>query len=169
LFEYRPLTPHDQWFVWEMLYEAIYALPGAARPPRSILDLPEISRYAEGWGRPGDFGFAAVQGDTPAGAAWLRLFAVESPGYGFVAAEIPELSIAVLPGWRGQGIGTQLLKRLAAWRVADGSPPYPAVSLSVAAANPAVRLYTRAGFKILREEGDSLVMVCRQFFDHDHS
>ena len=30
-------------------------------------------------------------------------------GYGYVADDVPELTMAVVPGWRGHGIGGELL------------------------------------------------------------
>ena len=66
------------------------------------------------------------------------------PGYGFVDDATPEVSIGVLEAWRGQGIGEQLLRRLAqdAWRTG-----LLALCLSVERQNPAVRLYERCGFE----------------------
>jgi ribosomal-protein-alanine N-acetyltransferase len=45
----------------------------------------------------------------PIGAAWLRLWSKDEQGYGFVDVHTPELSMAVRPEFRGQGIGTLLL------------------------------------------------------------
>jgi len=58
-----------------------------------------------------------------------------------VDARTPELSVAVLPGHRGLGIGTRL--------VAELLQSVDAVSLSCDPANPARRLYVRLGFKTL--------------------
>jgi GNAT superfamily N-acetyltransferase len=63
--------------------------------------------------------------------------------------------MAVLPEYRGQGVGTRLLGELL--RLADGR--YGAVSLSVSAENPAVRLYRRWGFREAGNSGSSLTMV----------
>ncbi len=43
------------------------------------------------------------------GAAWLRLFPASDPVYGFVDALTPKLSVAILPQYRGRGIGSRLL------------------------------------------------------------
>jgi hypothetical protein len=69
-----------------------------------FMSTPELSRYLEGWPRAGDFGVVAetVNGIS-VGAAWCRIFAVEDAGYGFVAPEVPELTIGVLPGHRSTG------------------------------------------------------------------
>ena len=160
---YRPLTPHDQSVVWDMLYHAIYIPSGGTYPARSILEDPEIAHYAADFGRPGDLGFLASSGELPVGAAWLRLFPPDDPGYGFVAPDMPEISLAVVPGWRGQGIGTRLLGLL----LTAAELSHPAVSLSVVAANPAVRLYRRTGFVTLRHDGDSLAMIRK--FAHDEN
>jgi len=93
----------------------------------------EAEKYVEGWGRDGDLGVVCDEG-----AAWVRLFAEEDHGYGFVAPHVPELSIGVAKGARGRGVGTALLGHLL--------PRLDAVSLSVETDNPAVRLYERFGF-----------------------
>ena len=103
---------------------------------------PAIARYVEGWGtRPGDSGLLAIVDDVPVGAAWLRYFPASNPGYGFVDERTPELSVAVLPAWRGQGIGSHLIEHLL--------PGLPAISLSCDPANPAWHLYLRLGFEPL--------------------
>lgn len=152
----RPLTAADGPVVRALLYHAIF-LP-AGQPPLdpAIVDLPEIARYAAAWGREGDGGFAAeAPGQAePLGAVWLRLWPDDGRGYGFVAADIPELSIAVLPGQRGQGLGTRLLEAaLAAARVR-----WRGVSLSVAPDNPALRLYQRFGFRVVGGHAGALIM-----------
>jgi GNAT superfamily N-acetyltransferase len=140
-----------------MLYHALYVPPGAAPLPRKIVQRPELARYVTGWGREHDMGFAALDATTgqAAGAAWIRLLSGENRGYGYVDDATPELSIAVLPAWRGQGIGAALLGRL----VQAAQPHYRALSLSVAVDNPAVRLYSRLGFRVVRSDGASLIML----------
>lgn len=155
----RPITPADQDFLWEMLYQAIYVPPGSPAPPREIIRQPELAHYVQDWPQPGDLGLIAVAASTgkPLGAAWLRLFTLEEPGYGFVAEDIPELSIALLPDCRGQGVGTALLEGL----LAAARGRYVAVSLSVSADNPAAKLYRRLGFEVYEQVGDSLTMVLK--------
>ena len=157
-FTLKPLADGDEPFLWEMLYQAIYVPEGQPPPARSILQEPALAKYVEGWGRqPGDLGIMALEDETtaPAGAAWLRLFSASNPGYGFVDERTPELSIAVLPEYRGQGLGTRLLEALTL--AARGH--YRAVSLSVSRGNPAERLYRRAGFEVAAEGELSITMV----------
>ena len=165
----RPITQNDRHFLREMLYQAIHVSEGAAPPSRDVLNRPEIRRYLEDWGRPHDLGFVAVDPGTsdPVGAAWLRLLIGDRKGYGYVDDETPELTVAVVPEFRGQGVGTRLLIHL----IETTQPLHSSLSLSVSPDNPAVRLYTRLGFDAVGTCGTSLVMRRRsasvtKFPDH---
>ena len=127
------------------------------RPPTTSAPSPNSAHYVAGWPRPGDRGVVAEAGQ-PVGAAWLRTFSPEDPGYGFVEAAVPELSVGVVPGWRGRGVGTRLLEALLAQARAQG---LAAVSLSVEPDNPALRLYERFGFVAVGDVGGSLTMLLR--------
>ena len=131
--EIRALCAADEWFLWEMLYLALYVPPGQPPFPREILQRPEICRYVEGWGCPFDLGYLALDHGRPIGAAWLRLLRGELRGYGYLDETTPELSIAILPAYRGQGIGARLMTRL----LKTAHRRYRAVCLSVLAKNPA--------------------------------
>ena len=82
------------------------------------------------------------------------MFQGDSRGYGYVADDVPELSMAILPDYRGQGIGTQLISHMLDYTKGK----YASVSLSVSPNNPARRLYERFGFKLVGTEGTSIVM-----------
>ena len=155
----RRLSPSDQPFLWEMLYQSLYVPEGSPRFPRDVVNQPEIAKYVRAWGRGGDMGFVAVDVNSgePIGAAWLRLLKGDERGYGYVNDETPELGMAVLPAYRGRGIGSDLLGRL----LESAGAVYRSVCLSVSAGNPAVRLYERAGFEVVCECGASLTMVKR--------
>jgi len=150
------LSEADQELLFELRYQAIWVAPGEAPPSRAVLDEPGIRRGVEGFGRPGDVGYKAVEeGSGEAlGGVWMRLFsAAEAPG-GFVDETIPVLGIAVLPGWRGQGIGTALMRRLL-----EGPAERAPISLNVAKGNSAQRLYERMGFVVVEDTGASHTMV----------
>jgi ribosomal protein S18 acetylase RimI-like enzyme len=108
----------------------------------SVQQQPYLARYASNWGRVGDVGYVAFSDLNPIGAAWLRLWLGKDKGFGYVKDEIPELAIAVVPDYRGQGIGTNLLTQI----LAAAEMTYPSISLSVRADNPVLRLYERTGF-----------------------
>jgi len=154
----RPITPADEPFLWEALYHAIYVAPGDAPPERDVVKRPELARYVRDWGDVNDLGFIAVaEGNgQPIGAAWIRLLALagENRSYGYTGDTTSELSVVVLPEYRGRGIGTRLLAHL----LQAVSVHHRSVSLSVEAGNPASRLYRRLGFEIVRTSGTSLVM-----------
>lgn len=144
----RPATSADEPFLWDMLYESLFTPPGAARPPRTALDEPQLAAYVTGFGtRPGDSGFVAEDAaGTPVGAVWARLRPAAQPGYGFVDADTPEVAIAIVAGQRGTGLGTRLVRAIQADR--------GRLSLSVDARNPAKRLYEREGFvAVTRDPG----------------
>ena len=129
-------------------------------PVRSIDDImsaPAIAHYVAGWPRPGDAGVIA-EADRPVGAAWWRCFDADDPGYGFVDAAIPEVSIGVLDGWRRQGVGQALMTALIA---AAQACDLGGLSLSVEADNSAVRLYGQLGFDCVGVSGSSLTMLLR--------
>lgn len=79
-------------------------------------------------------------------------------GYGWVAADIPELSIAVLPDHQGQGIGGMLLDVVCTLAKMSG---FQAVSLSVEDGNGAARLYHDHGFVSVGRNADSDILVRR--------
>jgi GNAT superfamily N-acetyltransferase len=131
-----------------MLHHAYYWRegPGAAEP---------VARYVANWGRPGDAAVIAIEDYRRVGAAWYRLFAADDRGFGFVDADTPEVSIAVVPSMRGRGVGSRLLEALLKRARAEG---FHALSLSVERDNPSRKLYERHGFRPVREEGDTVVM-----------
>lgn len=153
--EIRALTKADEPFLWDMLYQAIYIPKGQSPPPKEVVYQPSLACYVQDWGREGDCGFLASDANgQPVGAIWLRLAQEDCHGYGYVDDNTPELSMALLPDFRGKGIGTQLFERLFT------SPCiHPRVSLSVSAKNPARRLYERVGFVEVAQSGDSLTMI----------
>lgn len=142
----RPSESVDLPFLFDMLWEAAAVDSGMRRLGKeAALAHQNNSKYLEDWGRSGDGGVIAIDASgQPAGAAWYRLFPADAPGYGFVAAGIPELSIGVSGQARGKGIGGALLDALTEFAKAEG---FRALSLSVDRQNPAVALYERHGFR----------------------
>jgi GNAT superfamily N-acetyltransferase len=117
-------------------------------------DVP-LARYVDGWGRPGDTVLVAMDGGHRVGAGWYRLFRPSAPGYGFVDERTPELTIAVVPGRRGEGIGQELLAGLLERARGAG---HQAVSVSVEKDHPEVQIYEQAGFEQVRETEHALIM-----------
>ena len=152
----RPAGPEDFTFLATMLGEAAVWRPDKPTPTADqvLADL-RYALYLTGWPRPGDYGLVAEQ-DEPVGAAWYRTFTEASHGYGFIAEDIPELSIAVVASRRHEGIGRRLLVDLINTSISQG---HRALSLSVVEANPARRLYESVGFVPVEKHGLSWTMV----------
>jgi ribosomal protein S18 acetylase RimI-like enzyme len=139
-----------------MLGEAAVWRPDKPTPTADeVMADPRYAMYLAAWPRPGDHGLVAEQ-DGPVGAAWYRIFTLANHGYGFVAEDVPELSIAVIVSRRHEGIGRRLLIELIEASVAQG---YLALSLSVVENNPARRLYESTGFVPVEKHGRSWTMV----------
>jgi ribosomal protein S18 acetylase RimI-like enzyme len=133
----------------------------SSAPRRSLAELyavdATVPRYLAEWGRAGDASVIAVASSGYCiGAAWYRLFSAEQPGFGFVDASTPELSIAVARPYRGRGVGSALLAALLAAAAERG---HPRLSLTVAIGNPAQRLYRRHGFVDVATRKADLLMV----------
>jgi ribosomal protein S18 acetylase RimI-like enzyme len=129
--------------------------------PRSTAEImsdPALSHYIHGWKREDDRGVIAVAESSRIGAAWWRFLSVEDAGYGFVAAEIPEITIGVVKAMRGHGVGRHLLDALV--QEARGQA-LPGLSLSVSPQNPAAKLYRQVGFEEVGTRGSSLTMLIR--------
>jgi GNAT superfamily N-acetyltransferase len=154
--EIRQARADDAAFIRSMLVEALNWDPHrVALSPEAIAAEPTFGRYIAGWPRPSDLGVVAEADGVLIGASWMRVFDATEPGYGFLAEDIPELSIGVAPGWRGRGVGGRLIDAMIglARERAIG-----AISLSVEAANPARRLYERRGFQTAVGHGDAITM-----------
>ena len=141
----RDTVNDDLPFLAEMLCEAAFP-PGYPRPVApEVMSDPRLVRWLENWGRAGDFGVLATDGEHLLGAAWCRLFDdAARRERGVIDNETPELVIAVEPRSRGAGIGGLLLAALID-RVRGAG--FSGISLGVGETNPAIALYERHGFE----------------------
>ena len=166
----RTALPDDATVLADMLVEAVNWPADRAWPKEQILADPRNAHYVEGWKRESDVGVVAVGGPgpgeytadeddpgSPIGAAWLRFLPADDPGYGFVDAGTPELTMALHRLWRGRGIGRALLRRLLSDAAERG---IRRVSLSVEPGNPARDLYASEGFVAVgTDSGGSITML----------
>jgi ribosomal protein S18 acetylase RimI-like enzyme len=148
--DYRDAQAADEPFLEDML-----RLAAGWREDVPTAVTPDIEKYVRGYGRSGDHGIVAVAGGTAVAAAWYRYFTGTDRGYGYIADDIPELSLAVQPQVRRLGLGRGLLVRLLTDAAARR---LPGLSLSVEPDNPARRLYEQLGFERTSDTGAAWTM-----------
>ena len=138
----------------DFLYEAIFIPEGVAAPPREIVNDESLQVYIRDFGNlPDDRCLVAVAGDKVVGAIWSRIM----NDYGHIADDVPSIAISLYKEYRNQGIGSQLLNQMLALLKADG---HKSVSLSVQKANYAMKMYQKAGFKVISDDAEEAIMKC---------
>lgn len=148
------LQPNEAGVLKDFLYEAIFLPEGFEPPERSIVKLPELRIYYEGFGEEkADFCMVAEEDGRIVGAAWTRLM----KDYGYVDDETPSFAISLYREYRGQGIGTRLMLAMLELLRKKG---YKQASLAVQKANYAVRMYEKVGFHTVSENAEEYIMVC---------
>lgn len=151
--ELRELKPEEINLLKDFLYEAIFIPAGMEPPAREVIDQPELKLYYEdfGTGR-ADNCIVADDNGHVIGAVWTRIM----NDYGHVDDDTPSFAISLYKEYRGQGIGTQLMKKILELLRSQG---YRKASLAVQKANYAVRMYKKIGFKIVDENDEEYIMV----------
>ena len=105
----RPLKNSELPLLDDYLYLAIFVPEGVQAPPREIINLPELRVYVDGFGsRPDDHCLVAEADGEVVGAVWVR----DMPDFGHVADGVPSFAISLRPEYRGQGIGTSLMRSM---------------------------------------------------------
>ena len=150
----RELQPNEAGVLKDFLYEAIFLPEGVTPPERSIVELPELRIYYEGFGTgKADCCMVAEEDGRIVGAAWTRLM----KDYGYVDDGTPSFAISLYREYRGQGIGTRLMLAMLELLRKKG---YKQVSLAVQKVNYALRMYEKVGFHTVSENEEEYIMVC---------
>ena len=137
------------------LYEAIFIPNGVQPPPKDIIKQPELQVYISLFGkRIGDYGFVAEVDHEVVGAVWGRIM----DDYGHVDDKTPSFAISIYKGYRGYGIGTDLMKRMLELLKKNG---YKQTSLAVQKSNYAVKMYKDLGFYTIAENDEEYIMICK--------
>ena len=149
----RKMTAQEYPLLDDFLYEAIFVPEGVEPPSKSIITAPELQIYVKDFGTSkDDFSLVAEVENKIIGAVWVRIM----NDYGHIDDRTPSLAISLYKKYRGQGIGSSLIKEMLSLLQAHG---YKRVSLSVQKANYAAKLHQKIGFRIIKEIGDEWIMT----------
>lgn len=140
-FSLRPATESDRTYLSRMFF--LTDVFGDESQPVGDDYLEDLECYVGGW-TPGQGGFIALSPEgIPAGGVWLR-HGPGRPAFGFVAADVPELVIAVEHRYGGNGLRSSLIDAVLSLARSRG---HAGVSLAVDFGNDRARaLYVRKGF-----------------------
>lgn len=149
----RGLDPREYEVLEDFLYEAIFIPEGVEPPPRDIIKRPELQVYVENFGtRNGDYALCAECEGRIVGAVWTRIM----DDYGHIDDDTPSFAISLYKEYRGQGIGTALMREMLEVLKNAG---FSRASLAVQKANYAVKMYKKVGFEIVGENDEEYIMV----------
>lgn len=152
----RKMTVSEYPMLNDFLYEAIFIPDGIEPPPRNIITSPELQIYVDRFGElKDDFALVAEVEKKVVGAVWVRIM----NDYGHIDDKTPSLAISLYKEYRGQGIGTDMMKEMLSLLKAHG---YKRVSLSVQKTNYAVEMYRKIGFDIVRGNKEEWIMLWQE-------
>lgn len=108
-----------------------------------LQDVPKLAIYEEFYGFTSkDLGLYILVDNQIAGAAWIRRLNSDHGSNGYIDDNTPILTVAVLPKYRGMGLGTQMLEQL----FVEAGVLYDQISLSVLRDSRALNFYQKHGF-----------------------
>lgn len=150
----REIRENEYCILSEFLYEAIFIPEGTEKPPKAIIEQPELQVYIADFGKSDDWCLVAEVKEKIVGAVWVRIM----NDYGHIDDETPSFAISLYEEYRNMGIGTVLMRDMLEFLKNKG---YKQTSLSVQKANYAVRMYQKVGFEVIDKNEEEYIMVCR--------
>lgn len=153
-YKIREIRESEYPILSDFLYEAIFIPKGVEKPPKSIIQQPELQVYIADFGKKDDWCLVAELKEKIVGAVWVRIM----NDYGHIDDETPSFAISVYEEYRNLGIGTALMRAMLQLLKDKG---YKQTSLSVQKANYAVNMYKKVGFEVVGENEEEYIMVCR--------
>ena len=153
-YKIREIRKNEYPILSDFLYEAIFIPEGMDKPPKSIIEQPELQVYIKDFGKADDWCFVAEIKEKIVGAVWVRIM----NDYGHIDDETPSFAMSLYEEYRNLGIDTALMGAMLQFLREKG---YKQASLSVQKANYAVRMYRKAGFEVIDENEEEYIMVCR--------
>ena len=153
-YKIREIRKNEYSILSDFLYEAIFIPEGMDKPPKSIIEQPELQVYIKDFGKADDWCFVAEIKEKIVGAVWVRIM----NDYGHIDDETPSFAMSLYEEYRNLGIDTALMGAMLQFLREKG---YKQASLSVQKANYAVRMYQKVGFEVIDENEEEYIMVCR--------
>lgn len=153
-YQIREIKENEYPILADFLYEAIFIPKGMKKPPKSIIEQPELQVYIADFGKQDDWCLVAETKEKIVGAVWVRIM----NDYGHIDDETPSLAISLYEEYRQSGIGTALMRAMLQLLKDKG---YKRTSLSVQKENYAVTMYRKVGFEVVDENEEEYIMVCR--------
>ena len=153
-YKIREIRKNEYSILFDFLYEAIFIPEGMDKPPKSIIEQPELQVYIEDFGKKDDWCLVAEVKGKIVGAVWVRIM----DDYGHIDDETPSFAISLYEEYRNMGIGTALMRDMLEFLKNKG---YRRTSLSVQKVNYAVCMYQKVGFEVVDENEEEYIMVCR--------
>ena len=153
-YKIREIRKNEYAILFDFLYEAIFITEGMDKPPKSIIEQPELQVYIEDFGKKDDWCLVAEVNGKIVGAVWVRIM----DDYGHIDDETPSFAISLYEEYRNMGIGTALMRDMLEFLKNKG---YRRTSLSVQKVNYAVRMYQKVGFEVVDENEEEYIMVYR--------
>ena len=153
-YKIREIRKNEYLILSDFLYEAIFIPVGMDKPPKSIIEQPELQVYIEDFGKKDDWCLVAEVKGKIVGAVWVRIM----DDYGHIDDETPSFAISLYEEYRNMGIGTALMRDMLEFLKNKG---YRRTSLSVQKVNYAVRMYQKVGFEVVDENEEEYIMVYR--------
>ena len=150
----REIRENEYYVLSEFLYEAICIPVGMEKPPKAIIEQPELQVYIADFGKSDDWCLVAEVKEKIVGAVWVRVM----DDYGHIDDETPSFAMSLYEEYRNMGIGTALMRDMLEFLKNKG---YKQTSLSVQKENYAARMYQKVGFEVIDENEEEYIMVCR--------
>ena len=150
----REIRENEYYVLSEFLYEAIFIPVGMEKPPKAIIEQPELQVYIADFGKSDDWCLVAEVKEKIVGAVWVRVM----DDYGHIDDETPSFAMSLYEEYRNMGIGTALMRDMLEFLKNKG---YKQTSLSVQKVNYAARMYQKVGFEVIDENEEEYIMVCR--------
>ena len=150
----REIRENEYYVLSEFLYEAIFIPVGMEKPPKAIIEQPELQVYIADFGKSDDWCLVAEVKEKIVGAVWVRVM----DDYGHIDEETPSFAMSLYEEYRNMGIGTALMRDMLEFLKNKG---YKQTSLSVQKENYAARMYQKVGFEVIDENEEEYIMVCR--------